>query len=89
MSSDDTYPGGVLAVPDRTGEAWGRVGTAPTMLDEEEEEVEEEEEEASMAGLLLADRENGPGKLSSGWRGKESTKQLFYLIYINALIYFK
>ena len=72
MSSDDTYPGGVLAVPDRTGEDWGRVGTAPPMLDEEEEEVEvEENEEASIAGLLLADRENGPGKLSSVWRGKD------------------
>ena len=73
MSSDDTYPGGVFAVPDRTGEDWGRVWTAPTMLDEEEEEVEEEEE-ASMAGLLLADSENGPGKLSSAWMGKDSTE---------------
>ena len=74
MRSDGTYPGGgVFAAPDRTGEAWGRVWTAPTMLEEEEEEVEEEEEEASIAGLLLADRENGPGKLSSVWRGKDQT----------------
>ena len=46
MRSDGTYPGGgVFAAPDRTGEAWGRVWTAPTMLEEEEEEVEEEEVE--------------------------------------------
>lgn len=33
----------------------------PVMLEEEEEE----EEEASNPGLLLDERENGPGKLSS------------------------
>jgi len=69
-----------LAVPDRTGEDWGRVAVPPAMLDEEEEEVEEEEE-ASIAGLLLADRENGPGKQSSVRRGNKQTIHI-YVIYI-------
>lgn len=74
ISSDvPTYPGGVLAVPDRTGDDWGRVWLPPAILDEEEEDVEEEEE-ANIAGLLLADRENGPGKLSSVWRGNRFNK---------------
>ena len=57
------YPGCDLAVPERIGEDCGREWLDPAML-EEEEEVEEEEE-ASSPGLLLEERENGPGKLSS------------------------
>lgn len=56
-----TYPGCDLEVPDRIGEDCGRDWLDPAMLEEEEEE----EEEASNPGLLLDERENGPGKLSS------------------------
>ena len=56
-----TYPGCDLTVPDRTGEDCGRDGLDPAMLEEEEED----EEEASNPGLLLDEREKGPGKLSS------------------------
>lgn len=51
-----------MEVPERTGEDCGRDWLTPAMLDEEDEE---EEEETSSAGLLLDERENGPGKLSS------------------------
>jgi len=61
-----THPGCDLAVPERIGEDCGRELLDPVILDEEEEEEEEEEEdEASKPGVLLAERENGPGKLSS------------------------
>ena len=50
-----------MAVPERIGEDCGRVWLDPAMLEEEEEE----EEEASNPGLLLDEREKGPGKLSS------------------------
>lgn len=56
-----TYPGCDLAVPERIGEDCGREWLDPAMLEEEDEE----EEEASNPGLLLDERENGPGKLSS------------------------
>lgn len=57
-----TYPGCDLAVPERIGEDCGRDWVDPAMLEVEEEE---EEEEAGNPGLLLDERENGPGKLSS------------------------
>lgn len=57
-----TYPGCDLAVPERIGEDCGRDWLDPAMLEEEEEE---EEVEATNPGLLLDERENGPGKLSS------------------------
>lgn len=56
-----TYPGCDLAVPERIGEDCGRDWPDPAMLEEEEDE----DEEASNPGLLLDERENGPGKLSS------------------------
>lgn len=52
-----------MAVPERIGEDCGREWLDPAMLEEDEEE--EEEEEASNPGLLLDERENGPGKPSS------------------------
>lgn len=56
-----TYPGSDLDVPERIGEDCGRDWLDPAMLDEEEEE----EEEPNNPELLLDERENGPGKLSS------------------------
>lgn len=61
VSIHSTYPGCDLAVPERIGEDWGRDWLDPAMLEEEEEE----EEEANNPGLLVDERENGPGKLSS------------------------
>lgn len=56
-----TYPACDLEVPERTGDDCGREWVDPVIL-----EVEDvEEEEASSPGLLLDERENGPGKLSS------------------------
>lgn len=45
-----------MEVPERIGEDCGRDWLDPAMLEEEDEEEE---------GLLLDERENGPGKLSS------------------------
>lgn len=55
------YPGCAFAVTERVGEDCGRDGLQPVILEEEEEE----EEEASNPGLLLVEREKGPGKPSS------------------------
>lgn len=55
------YPGCDLDVPERTGEDCGRQWLDPVMLEDEDED----EEEASKPGLLLDERENVPGKLSS------------------------
>lgn len=50
-----------MADAERIGEDCGRDGLEPAILEEEEED----EEEASNPWLLVDERENGPGKLSS------------------------
>lgn len=53
------YPGCDLEVPDRIGDECGREWLDPAILEEEDDEDPNNPE------LLLDDRENGPGKLSS------------------------
>lgn len=56
------YPGCALAAPERVGEDCGRDWLDPAMLLEEDKE---EEQAAGSPGILLEERANGPGKLSS------------------------
>lgn len=58
----NSYPGCALAAPERVGEDCGRDWLHPATLVEEDEE---EEQAAGSPGILLEERENGPGKLSS------------------------
>lgn len=55
------YPDCALAAPERVGEDCGRDWLDPAMLEEEDEE----DEQAASPGILLEERENGPGKPSS------------------------
>lgn len=80
-----SYPGCAFTVPERVGEDCGRDGLDPVIL-EVEEEVEEEE--ASNPGLLLVERENGPGKPSSTnaeTQGKKKAHKQDYIVTTGAL----
>lgn len=64
------YPDCALAAPERVGEDCGRDWLDPAML----EEGDEEDEQAASPGILLEERESGPGKPSSTKATRSSSK---------------